>query len=299
MKKTVTRLTIIVAFFLFNPVVMAVDWTFDGATIVAAANPQNDKLTVLNTRTLNNDIFYIDYEDGTPADRLSAIVPDPDTQGGDALHYWLKNAAIGSGSSAKGRIQMNAPNLALDNVYQSFRLFLHPDLSFYKLYANENGWFTVSELFMGNPGDAHRFRITLNIGKPQGIGQPLLLTAAGSKRTGGTQGNGTWEDLWAEGSLTHELPLNEWIDVMFAYAQGDAANGRFVVQIKRAIDPEPQPIVDVTNWTYHPDAPLPVPLTLFNPAKLYTSDDIINHIRNSGGVAQVYFDDMTVWSVGG
>ena len=56
-------------------------------------------------------------------------------------------------------------------------------------------------------------------------------------------------------------------------------------------------IFDITDITYDPDADLPggtgpVPVSHWNPQKIYASDNTIHFIRDSGGTAQFDFDDF-------
>ena len=51
-------------------------------------------------------------------------------------------------------------------------------------------------------------------------------------------------------------------------------------------------LVDVTGWTYSPRAPEPVGLAAWNPQKIYSSHNIVDFVRDEGGVLRVYFDDF-------
>jgi hypothetical protein len=92
------------------------------------------------------------------------------------------------------------------------------------------------------------------------------------------------------------VAIGEWLNVEVGYKQGDEDSGRFYLAVGRASDESMTTLFDVTNWTYHPQAPEPIPLTRWNPLKLYTSGEVIDHIRASGGVAQIYWDDLELWN---
>jgi hypothetical protein len=57
-------------------------------------------------------------------------------------------------------------------------------------------------------------------------------------------------------------------------------------------DAGPVRAIDVTNWTYNPNSPVPISLSRWNPQKLYASDNITHFVRDNGGVLQMYFDDF-------
>lgn len=234
----------------------------------------------------------IQYEGGAPSDRYARIISDPTqtSTNNHVLHFWLKNAMIPTESSFKGRVQLNtSPNAT--ELYQTHRMYLHPDIALYKTYPKENTWFTVQEFFMGAPWDWHKnaFRITLNIVKDAGVGKPLLFMVTGSTYN---NNNGKWEPLWNQVNENYEVPIGEWLDVQIGYKQGDSSDGAFFVNIKK--DGKYSSLLSVKNWTYNPKSPTPVPLTNYYPLKLYTSKTIIDHIRNNGGVAQIYWDDLKI-----
>jgi hypothetical protein len=59
------------------------------------------------------------------------------------------------------------------------------------------------------------------------------------------------------------------------------------VTAKSAGDVTMTTVLDVHDWTYSPQARAPVPLTHWNPLKIYTSSAIIDHIRDNGGIARI------------
>ncbi|MCI5057550.1 MAG: hypothetical protein MRY83_15660, partial [Flavobacteriales bacterium] len=106
--------------------------------------------------------------------------------------------------------------------------------------------------------------------------------------------NGSWSDVWRYENLSFDVPTQKWMELEFLFIEGDDQNGRFYF----AVTPENQPktvIFDIQNWTHAPGASNPDGIGHFNPFKLYTSDDIVDYIRNNGGITQVYWDDFELW----
>lgn len=235
------------------------------------------------------------YEGGTPMDRYAQITADPLKSGNNTLRYWLKEAGIPGPiqGTTKGRIQMNLANLNASLVYQRYRMYLPPDMNLYRAYPKSSTWFTINELWAGVPwnGDAWPFRISLNIVKETGAGSPLWLAVSGAV----ADVDGRWTNIWSQVNKTFEVPIGEWLDVEMGYKQGNASTGRFYVAVKRASAAAKTVVLNVTNWTYHPQAPRPVPLTHWQPLKLYTSSSIIDYVRQNGGVTQAYWDDVEIW----
>jgi len=80
------------------------------------------------------------------------------------------------------------------------------------------------------------------------------------------------------------------------WKEGDASTGRLYF----SVTPEggtKTVIFDITNYTYHPsNTGVKNGLIEFNPFKLYTDPKFVNHIRDNGGVMQVFWDDVEFWS---
>lgn len=239
----------------------------------------------------------IQYEGGTGRDRAAEVIADPTRQGNRVLQYWIENARIPGDRKGyyKGRIQMQLSGINKTAVFSRYRMYLHPDLNLYRSYPEANNWFNVMELWVGDNRHPYPFKISLNIGKDKGVGAPLYFTATGDIRTGGRPGHGKWETIWGDVGGRFEVPVGEWLDMEVGYRQGDKSSGRFYVAAKRSSERSMHTVFDVTNWTYHPQSPKPVPLVNWNPLKLYTGSNIIDHIRSRGGVARIFWDDLEIW----
>jgi hypothetical protein len=238
------------------------------------------------------------YQGGDPSGRYARVIPDPTKSGNHVLHYWMKNAQVPGERKGrhKGRIQMAMSDVGLTEAYQRYRMYLHPDLKLYRSYPGENAWFTINELWFGArwKGHPHPLRITLGIVKEKGVGKSLRFLATGDIGEGGPRSGDKWKTIWHSMNNEFEVPVGEWMDMEVGYKQGDKKTGRFYVAIKRESDAAMTTVIDVNDWTYHPGAKAPVPMTDWNPLKLYTSSSIIDFIRNNGGVTQIYYDDLLI-----
>ena len=238
----------------------------------------------------------IQYEAGDDNDRRARIVPDPVRKNNQVLQYWLKHARVPGERKGhfKGRIQLNLANINKTEIYERHRMYLHPDLGLYRSYPKENHWFTISTLWIGQNNRPNPFKISLNIVKENGVGKPLYFMATGDMRIGGKPRHGKWKNVWGKVNTDFQVPLGEWFDVEMGYKQGDGKSGRYYLGVKRESDVSMIPIFDIADWTYNPKSPEPIPLTNWNPFKLYTSDEVIDFIREKGGVAQIYWDDLEI-----
>ncbi len=277
---------------------LAIDVDFENALV----RPKNNspQIDILHTQMPSgkNIRLPIQYEGGSPSDRFAKIVPDPVQAGNQVLQFWLKNAEVTGykKGSKKGRVQLNLPKLHEKALVARYRMYLHPDLKYYKTYPKRNAWFTISELWMGeNWTNEYRypFRISLGIAKESGVNKPLVfhVSATTDVKPGKSE---KWVKSWAKVNKDFEVPLGEWMDVEFGYRQGDSKTGRFYLTVKPEKDAVATTIFDITDWTYSSRAEKPTPLTTFQPLKIYTSEAIVSHIRKKGGVAQIYFDDFQI-----
>jgi hypothetical protein len=257
-----------------------------------------DKL-VLQTPNGTTTSVGIMYEGGDDKDRKARIVADPEDPANRVMHFWLKNARVPDQKKGKfkGRIQVNFPNVNKTSLFMRYRLYLHPDVAFYTELPKQSTRFIVGSMWMGQvwKGHKHPFKLSLRIAKPKGVGTKLYFVAAGGTYVGGDVRRGKWKDVWAEAGYNFEVPIGEWIDIEVGYKAGDKKTGRYYLGAKRARDSSFTTVFDVTNWTYNPQSPEPVPITNIQPIKLYSSGSVIDFIRKKGGVAQVYWDDFEAY----
>ena len=238
--------------------------------------------------------FNIQYQGGEFEDRYARIIPDPTRDDNHVLHFWMKNPRIPSSSSPtgyKGRIQANVYNNSdLTEVYQRRRLYLHSDMQLLREYPGRFTWLTIEELWLaaGWIGHPYPFRIKVDLSKDTGAGEALHFSVHAQMH------DERYINIWNQTNRDFEVPIEQWMTLETYYRQGDDQSGRFFF----AVTPEGgerKVIFDVAGWTYSPVASTPTPMTDWNPMKMYTSDTLVNYVRESGGVMQLYFDDWEVW----
>ena len=282
----------------------------------ATANPPS----AITWMTFNNTSPHPDatpwamsvyYENpGTVADRYAKVIPDPtiskNATPNQVLHYWLQNAVIESGfqNHTKGRIQTGFPGQLADafEVYSRQRIFIHEDINLLHTYPpNADQWWksvTIQELWMGAAWEEHPnpSRISLVM-----FSFNNTIHLAIDHQTMPDLG-----EVWSEYNIDFALPVGEWFTIEIGTKSGNANNGRVVVKLTPQSTGITTTLFDVTNWTYSPAADQPggtgpVPMTHWNPQKLYSSDNVIHHIRDHGGTLQAYFDDFAFsghWPIG-
>ncbi len=239
------------------------------------------------------------YEVDAPASARSArLVDDPTRPGNRVLHLQITDATIPAGYQGhlKGRVQTQTGfEPPITELYFRQRIYLHPDLGKLLTYpASGDPWWlgiVIQEMRAGSPskGDPHSFLMDVQL-LPDVEGQAFRLAIQGKKAAGA----GAWESVWLVGDDETEVPLGAWLTLETAYRQGACCDGRFAVALW---DDAGRPLVslDVEGFTYSPDASSPVALDTWNgPQKLYASDNVLHHIRDQGGSAQLYFDDFAI-----
>ncbi len=258
-------------------------------------------MTFANTSTREEAVPWamsVFYESpGDVTDRYARLEADPTDPDYTVLHYWLKNATINAGyqSYTKGRIQTGFPGHLVDavEVYSSQRLFLHEHINLLRTYpANGDRWWlgiVLQELWLGAAWEEHP--------NPARIGLSMYSSGGRMRLHMSCQIMPDMQQVWEVSNPSYALPVGEWVTLEIGYKMGNAETGRMVVMVTPESTGVREVVFDVTDWTYSPradeaDGTGPVPLTHWNPQKLYTSDNVIHHIRDSGGVAQVYWDDF-------
>ena len=284
----------------YKPTVLLIDLDFEEARIdpIKGQERSFDQLVLKNPQG-KQVALGIQYEKGARVDREAVIAPDPEDAKNRVLEFWVKNARIPDQKKGKykGRVQLNIDRIGQFSLFQRYRIYLHKDLAIYRQFPGSNGWFGLGTMWMGEVWKGHKypFKISFNIGKKAGVGESLYFDVTGGIFAGGDPQRGRWQNIWGRTGLNFPVPVGEWIDIEIGYKAGDKNNGRIYMAAKRATDREFTPIIDLTEWTYHPLSPEPVPITFLNPIKLYSSDRIIDFIRDRKGVARMYWDDYVVY----
>jgi len=233
--------------------------------------------------------FSIFYEGGDDTMRFAKIVQDPTDPTNKILHYWLKHPNV---LGTKGRVQSELyGNNNLTEISQKVRIYLPND---WNIIKNATGgtveWMVIMTLW-NNAGwttEGNPFKISLGIHKRNPWSSDLNFNLTGDIKTT------YWQHIWEESDSSYSIPVGQWLTLETYFKEGNASNGRFVL----AVTPDGgtrHVIFDVTNFTHHPSDTSPDGMRHYNPMKLYTSDVVIDYVRNNGGVLQLYWDDFEIW----
>lgn len=256
-----------------------------------SVSPPNDWIEHFDNHPLIGD-FTFQYEGGNDTMRLAEITVDPTNPLNNVLRFWIKHPNV---DDTKGRVQANIYNNSdLNNVYYSTRLYLPSDFNLLKDVGAEIKWLTIMEFW----NDAHwmgssfPFRITVNLQKIGAAPDSLRIGAHGQAYDFATERYN--QVIWDTTNTSFAVPVGKWMNIEVHFIEGDEANGRFYF----AVTPENETktvVLDINNFTHHPANPSPDGLGHFNPLKLYTSDDLINYVRDQGKLLNVYWDDFKIW----
>jgi hypothetical protein len=237
----------------------------------------------------------IQFQGGDESSRFATIEADPQNIENKTLLFGLRSPNVPSGkpNQFKGRVQMNVyGNTAVRQLKMSVRMFLHADMELVRSFPGPVNWLTISEWWnnAGWTGEGYPFRVSINLVKESaGRYSPLMFHVQSETLDQKTR---RWSNVvWKHTADNFVVPTGRWIDLEYGYKEGDASQGRFFMAAtveggKRII------LFDIKNFTHHPGDPSPNGLTHFNPLKLYTSGRLIDHVRENGGVMQIYWDDL-------
>jgi len=242
----------------------------------------------------NIGTVHISYEDGTDSERKATITADPELPGNKVLKFQLMKPHINEGFQKKGRVQLNVnENNCISEIYQKVRLRLHPDMEWLKAWDERVAWLSLFE-FWNNAdwtNEKNPFRVTVNLFKDKkGPVNEMYFHVKGDYKNDCTYCK--WNLLWEELGEGFSVPFGEWMDIEIYIKEGDEKNGRFFM----AVTPdsgEKIVIFDLICSTQHPDETCPDGFSHLQPMKLYTSDNLINYMKDAGKELSVCWDD---WS---
>lgn len=246
-------------------------------------------------------VLTTQYEGGDENDRFARVVSEAARPSNLVMHVAARTANVvdTEGTPTKARVQVNAYNTTAMRARElgvTVRLFLFDDVDLLRSMPEAFNWLTISEWWnnAGWTGQPYPFRISVNIVKPSPTvdtqHSPLYFSA---KAQSLHKASNTWNTpLWERVNTQYRVPIGRWLTIDYFYREGKATSGRF----RMAVTPDGGTrtiVFDVTGWTQHPSDPAPDGLTHLNPMKLYTSKAVVDHVRNSGGMLQMYWDDPT------
>lgn len=243
----------------------------------------------------------IQYQGGGTDEREARIVDDPTTPGNRALQFWLRLANVRDmeGSPLKGRVQMNVyGNEGVRRVAMSVRMYLHPDFSLVLGYPGKMEWLTISEWWnnAGWTNEAYPFRISVNLAKEGNGTTGRLVFKAHAQALEATRRR--WRHVvWEQTNRSFTVPVGKWMTLEYGFEEGGQKTGRFFM----AATPEGgerAAVFDIRGYTHHPDDPAPDGLSHWNPIKLYTSAQLIDHVRGKGGALEILWDDLRIVACG-
>lgn len=239
--------------------------------------------------------FRIFYSDGNDSQRRTTLVDDPAAPGDQVMEFRLMRANEPHVGPDKGRIQFGVNNnVDLQGFSYQVRIRLEDGFDELNQVEDRITWMTLAELWNNGANQAFPFRITLNLNKERGAGEPLYWAAHAQIR----RSKGDWEDQWKITAPDVPLPIGEWATLRVDVAEGCGEHGwfRVVLTTEDGLD---HTIVDRRDLTQHPNDPHPDGFGSFNPLKLYTGQALVDHVREQGANLVVLWDDFALFDRAG
>ncbi len=242
--------------------------------------------------------FRIFYEEGDTSRSIASIIPEPGNPSNHVLSYDIKLPHItysfnGEDTLDKGRIQVGINgNPNWHEFHFRERLYIHPDFVELVDQPLPISWLTIQEFWNNAAASTLPFRVTVNLRKASGTGSDFYLGSHGQTR--GTD-PGDWDDVWDTVDVTFPLPFGEWFTLETHFVEGDSLTGAFTVTLTDAQN-NVHNLIDISDFTHHPNDTAPDGVTNFNPMKLYTSGTLIDYMDSVDACLCLYWDDFTLWT---
>jgi hypothetical protein len=277
---------------------------FDNTTIIKLSETTDGfsgkdlSLDSLNDwKALNNHPnigdLKINYEDGDNSQRYAEISLDPKDSTNNVLHYKIIEPHIKNGLNKKGRVQATlGGNQCIKEYYQTVKLYLHPDIEYLKQWNEVVHWFSLFEFWNnGNwTGEKYPFRVTVNLVKTTSETVSEMYFQA----KGDHQKTGKWKDDWRVTAENFSVPFGKWMTLELYIKEGDPNNGRFYMSVTPEGETKIE-LFDLTKTTQHPKEKCADGYTHLQPLKLYTSDKVINYMKDNNKNLEVFWDDWRVY----
>ncbi|MBI5508642.1 MAG: Ig-like domain-containing protein [Deltaproteobacteria bacterium] len=241
---------------------------------------------------LNGFGFAVNYVCGSDADRWARIVDDPTRPDNRVLAFWLRDTEYDESNS---RVEADFLEGRPEARFQRVRMYLHPDML--KLIGSglQGDWFMFQEFWIRPnwTGEPNSFRISFNLARGGRDGSERFQWMVDANECCANISGQETTEFWKVVNKDVPVPIGEWFTAETYYRMGDADHGRVTFSIQRDGGPK-QTVVDVTNWTYHPEEG-PEGVYLWAAQKLYVRPDNVDYVRDRGGVLQIYWDDWELW----
>jgi hypothetical protein len=176
--------------------------------------------------------------------------------------------------------------------HTSHRMYLHPDIDYFRNYSSSITWFTVYEIWNEHISDwtgdgAGSARWSLEINKAKGDNMSLYWRIRAETMQ---PSEAEYKRLW---DITNELvpiPLGKWFTLDLYMKRGEGSDGRMTIKITP--DGETTAILfDVVNTTMYPGHP-ELQISALQPFKLYLDDTYLDWMRSNNKLISAYYNDF-------
>jgi hypothetical protein len=171
----------------------------------------------------------INYEAGTKLQRYAIITNDPIDSSNNVLMFKIIEPHIVEGNKMKGRVNAYLfENNCLREIYQTVRIYFHPDMEYLKQWDEKFSWLTIFEFWNKDDNRMNWFRVTVGVTKESsGTVDALHFKVHGDKNNI----FGKWKAVWEEIAIDFSIPFGEWMDVELYIKEGDENTGKFHLAI--------------------------------------------------------------------
>jgi hypothetical protein len=204
------------------------------------------------------------------------------------LHMWNRN----NNATACGWETRPHSDIDVDGKFPElllrYRMYLHPDL---QKWIGCPGWLQFWELKRDRKTtDSPYFTIQLMLNQDRA--KDALFWRVNSRRTMAANTDAPW--LWTIYNRDVPVPLGEWIAAEIYWKKGDERTGRFMFVIQRNGHPR-DTIFNITGATVDLDNP-DGNMYQYKFFTVYTGDGAPQCVDAKGGVLQIYWDDLELWT---
>jgi len=212
-----------------------------------------------------------------------------DEKGRSVLHAQILDDDPGVGGTSRAQMTMDLSD-NLDILHTSHRMKLHPDIAHLSNYSNSIRWMTLFEIWGARDpnqgGDpAGSSRISLSLFKDTGAGQKLYWNIYHEEM----QPN-PFVKMWNYDNKTVAIPFGKWFTLDMYVKRGIGTAGQVKVVITED-GGQPVTLFDIKNSTVYRTR-TDLRLKQWQIFKLYSSDQIMDFMRNASKEFSVQYNDV-------
>lgn len=232
----------------------------------------------------------INKNGGTNDERWAKITGSITDSSNSVLEFGMKTPNY---SENKGRVQLGVSAQGFRVIKFKVKMYLNDAHNLLKTYPDDFHWFDLSTIFNEDTWSGNRYPFVMSTRITKPISGDSELYFAVRARTYNPDTGRPNSDFWNYVATDFPVPVGEWMLLEHEMVEGDGRTGSYKLYVTPK-DGVRRLLLDINNYTRHPDKTVSSPYKNLTPLKYYTSAAVIDHVTKNGGILKVQWDDLVM-----